>query len=126
MPKKYEEGDKSRYDIIKFTNQNHAFKHPVAVYLDFESTLEQVSIRDDQKENINYIPNENSTTKTLQKHVANSCGLKFNCIHNQFSKPLKIFNDSNEDSLLESTINELEGLAKVSYNLFFIIYFDCY
>ena len=113
MPTKYNpEVDKVKKDSIKFKNFQNTFKHPVAVYLDFESTLEKVKDRDDKD------IKEDSTTKPYQKHVANSCGIKFNCIHNEYSKDLKIINNSNEDILLEETIIELEELALYSYNLF--------
>ena len=138
MPKVYDpETDKRQEDIIKFKNYNNSFKHPVAVFLDFESTLSTVTIRDDQEEkleklleNIDDENNKNkirddfykkldkSTTKPLQKHVANSCGLKFNCIHNEYTKDVKILNNPIEDKLLEETINELEDYAKYSYKLF--------
>ena len=45
--------------------------------IDFESKLVPV---DDINEN----------TNKYQKHVANSYGLKFNCIHDEHSKPIKI------------------------------------
>jgi hypothetical protein len=59
--------------IVKFKNFGNKFMHPVSVFLDFESTLKEVN--EDGK---------------YQKHIVNSVGYKFNCIHPKHSEPLKI------------------------------------
>jgi hypothetical protein len=92
-------------DTMKFINNQNQFMHPFHVVADFESTLELV-------EDIN----ESSTTK-YQRHIPNSYGLKYNCIHNEYSQDIKIFNSSNPDGVIESFINELESLCLYSYKL---------
>ena len=44
--------------------------------------------------------------------------MKFNCIHDRYSKPIKIYNNPNEEILLEETIFELEKYAIKSHKLF--------
>jgi hypothetical protein len=92
-------------NTMEFINENHTFLHPFHVIADFESTLETIEEKTEDK------------TYKYQKHVANSYGLKYNCIHNQYSKELKIYNNENPDNVIESFINELEDLAKYSYKL---------
>ena len=93
-------------NIIKFKNYNNMFMHPFGVYIDFESTLEE--FHDDNTE---------CDTKKYQRHKANSCGLKYNCIHKQYSEPVKILNNSDEDKLMKDVIEEIERLAIKSYEI---------
>ena len=122
MPKLFNsEEDKFHKDKIKFKNFQNNFKHPVAVYLDFESTLKKVDVKDNLtviQELKHELFSEEESTKAYQKHIANSCGLKFNCIHGKYSEELKIINNADENIVLEETVKELERLAQVSYNLF--------
>ena len=36
-----------------------------------------------------------------QKHVVNSCGIKYDCIYEKYSKPIKIINNANSEKVLE-------------------------
>jgi len=90
---------------LKFKNFGNSFNHPFCVFLDFESTLEQV------------IDNSESETVKYQKHTPNSCGMKYNCIHDEYSEDRVIFNSSDVDKLLEDTILQLEEYALKSYKL---------
>ena len=56
------------------------FAHPFSVFLDFESTLENQESK--------LIDNDFSETNTLQKHIVNSCGLKYNYKYEKYSKPI--------------------------------------
>ena len=87
----------------KFKNFGKEFMHPFHVVADFESTLEKVD--------------QNNEFGKYQKHVQNSYGLKYNCIHNEFSEDVKIFNSANPEEVNISFIEELERLAKNSYEL---------
>ena len=74
--------------------------------MDFESTLQ------DEDKNIG------EKSHIYQKHVPNSCGIKLNCDNNTYSLPIKIFNNSNPEKLIEDVILDLEKKAKyVSYNM---------
>ena len=95
----------NRDDIMKFNNHQHTFKHPYFMTLDFESTLEKVDDIND------------TSTKKYQKHIVNSCGMKFNCIHDQHSKDVKIINNSNPENVMKETIEYLEEQAIYAYNL---------
>ncbi len=64
--------------FIKFKNHGNTFAHPTSVFLDFESTLETVKEIDNDK-----------TTVKYQKHIVNSVGYKFNCIHDEHSDLFK-------------------------------------
>ena len=103
---------KEGQNIMKFIHDNHEFKHPFDIQADFESTLLKVSKRDDEKDSI-----ENKSTNVYQKHIPNSFGLKYNCIHEEYSEPIKVFNNSNPEKVCEEWIKELERLAKKSYDL---------
>jgi len=50
-------------------------------------------------------------------HVPNSYGLKYNCIHEEHSEPIKICNDADPENVRKSFVEELERLAKKSYDL---------
>ena len=90
---------------IKFKNEQNKIMHPFNVFLDFESTLTNVE---------NKI-GENS--EQYQKHEVNSCGIKFNCINDNLSKPIKIINNRNSEEVLKETIETLEEYAKYSYDI---------
>ena len=90
---------------IKFKNEQNKFMHPVNVFLDFESTLVNV----DNKIGDN--------SEQYQHHQVNSCGIKFNCIHDDFSKPIKIINNRDSEEVLKQTIETLEEYAKYSYDI---------
>ena len=87
-----EEGD----NIQKFKIFNNEFLDPFHVCADFESTLEKVVQREFFK-----------STAKYQKHIQNSFGLKYNCIHNEFSKDIKVCNNSNPEELNRQFIEEL-------------------
>jgi hypothetical protein len=91
-------------DIMKFKNDNHTFKHPFNLIADFESTLEKVDIK-------------NGNTTKYQKHVANSYGLKYNCIHEEHSEDIKIFNSNDPELVSKNFIEDVERLALKSYEL---------
>lgn len=94
-------------NITKFQNFHREFKHPYHVFADFESTLEKVNVLNDI----------NSETKKYQKHIQNSFGLKYNCIHEEHSENIKICNDKNPLEVNRQFIEELEKLALKSYQL---------
>jgi hypothetical protein len=96
-------------NTLKFIHECNTFKHPFHVVADFESTLEKVAkvVEGDEVE---------STVK-YQKHVANSYGLKYNCIHHEYSKPIKIFNSSNPEEVIKNFIFDLEALAVESFKI---------
>ena len=106
LPKKFEEGDKSRKDIITFRNIANTFNHPFFMTLDFESTLEKLDEI-----------NSDGNTQVYQKHKVNSVGIKFNCIHEQYSKPLFIINNQDPELLLKETIEYLEEQTNYAYKL---------
>ena len=96
--------EEGKNNILQFKNHNNKFMHPFYISADFESTLTPV--------------NEiNSNTTKYQRHDPNSYGLKFNCIHDEYSKPVKIFNSSNPDLVRENFIKDIEEYALYSYRL---------
>ena len=105
-----------------FKNHGNEFKHPFHVVADFESTLLKVNDKNNriskQYKDVGHvmIEEEKSTTK-YQKHVPNSYGLKYNCIHDEHSEPIKLYNSEDPEKVRESFILELERLAKKSYKL---------
>jgi alkyl hydroperoxide reductase subunit AhpC len=107
---------------MKFKNHGNAFKHPFHIVADFESTLLKVN---DKNERItkNYKDvgvvsiDEEKSTKKYQMHIPNSYGLKYNCIHDEHSEAIKIYNSQDPEQVRESFILELERLAKKSYDL---------
>ena len=98
-------------NTLKFINNGRAFKHPFHVIADFESTLEKC--------NENFINEDDEDIKThqTQKHIQNSFGIKYNCIHNEYSKPIKIFNSGDPEEVNKCFIETLEEYAINSYNL---------
>ena len=93
-------------NILEFKNIGNKFNHPFHVIADFESTL--LSINEEENED---------KTKRYQKHIPNSFGLKYNCIHDEYSKPVQIFNSPNPEEVCKKFIEELEKLGKESYEL---------
>lgn len=74
-------------NIIKFRNYGRSFKHPFAVFMDFESTLEPY---DDVKSR-----DAGLKVEKCQKHSINSVGYKYNCIYDEHSEPLRLINNAN-------------------------------
>ena len=107
---------------MKFIHDCYEFKHPFDVEADFESTLLKVNKRDDEKDEVEINDKKKKKKKkkatfAYQKHVPNSCGLKYNCIHDIHSEKIKIINDKNPQIVCDKWIYELERLAKKSYLL---------
>ena len=103
---------KGKNDIMKFINSQNEFQHPYSCFVDFESTLKNVDKRDDQKEK-----DENSNTQYYQKHIPNSFGLKYQCIHNEYSDNYKSYVKDDPELLQKTFIEDLEKLAQKSYDL---------
>ena len=61
---------------------------------DFERTLEEVK------------DNQSNNTQKYQKHIANSYGLTFNCIHKEYSEPIKIFNNPDPKEVVKNFIEK--------------------
>ena len=91
-------------NILQFKNHNNKFMHPFYISADFESTLTPVH-------------EVNNNTTIYQKHNPNSYGLKFNCIYDEYSKPVKIFNSATPDLVRENFIKDIEQYALDSYRL---------
>ena len=91
-------------NILQFKNVGNKFKHPFHVVADFESTLLKIDDGDNK-------------TKKYQKHIPNSYGLKYNCIHDVYSKPVEIFNSPDPEEVRKHFIERLEELAKYSHDL---------
>lgn len=91
--------------FIKFRNRCNEFKHPFACFADMESTLMDVDIT------------AGEGTKRIKKHVANSIGIKFDCIHEEFSLPIQIINNSNPEELMKEAIRYFKELSIYSYGL---------
>ena len=53
----------------------------------------------------------------MQKHIQNSFGIKLNCIHDEYSKPIKIFNSSKPDEVNREFVETLESYAIECYKL---------
>ena len=109
-------------NIMKFKNHGNDFMHPFHVIADFESTLLKVDDKYNQTakkfKNIGIVSiDEEKSTQKYQKHVPNSYGLKYNCIHDIHSEPVSIYNDADPEKVRESFILELERLALKSYEL---------
>lgn len=106
---------KEGQNTMKFINQCNEFKHPFDIQADFESTLLKVSKRDNQKDIDE--GGDDRKTNAYQKHVPNSFGLKYNCIHDKYSEPVKLFNSSNPEEVCKKWVEEVERLAKKSYDI---------
>lgn len=92
---------------LKFKNVQNEFLHPFHVFADFESTLQRV----------NYEEDADSSTKRYQKHLQNSFGVKYNCIHEQYCSDVLIYNSPCPEQVSEEFIKVLEHFAKYSYDL---------
>lgn len=107
-----EEGsDKS---TLKFRNEKNKFKHPFHVIADFESTLSNCKSDYDGLTKEEY---DSLKTHRYQKHLQNSFGVKYCCIHDEYSKDVKIMNNSDPDVVSKSFVETLEDYAKDSYKL---------
>ena len=98
-------GENGEKPTMKFRNDGNSFKHPFHVIADFESTLEKV------------VDDHDKSTQKYQHHIANSYGLKYNCIHHEYSEDIRIFNSPSSEEVCENFILDLERLAKKSYEL---------
>jgi len=103
---------KGKNDIMQFINHQNEFEHPYYCFVDFESTLNDVIKRDDQE----YIK-ENDNTTFYQKHVPNSFGIKFDCIHDKYSDNYKSFVNKDDKLLCKTFVEELEIYAKKAYDI---------
>jgi len=129
LPEKNKENwNGDREDILKFKNYGHSFKHPFSVTVDFESTLKEIKpeeeeIKNRRRRNKNRRRRNKKTeeeeikTHITHEHIVNSCGLKYNCIHDKYSEPIKIINNSNPEEVLKQAIETSEEYAKKSYKL---------
>jgi hypothetical protein len=99
-------------NIMKFIHENNEFKHPFDIQADFESTLLKVVKRDDEDEEV-----KDKSTSVYQKHVPNSFGFKYNCLHEEHSEPIYIYNNKDPKMVVKKWVEELEKLAKKSYDL---------
>ena len=102
-------------NILKFKNHGNSFRHPFHVVADFESTLENCCNVD----NDGLTEEERNKLKTIkyQKHLQNSFGLKYCCIHDEYDKDVEIVNDSNPSNVTKLFIEKLESYAIESYKL---------
>ena len=103
---------KGKDDIMQFVNHQNEFEHPYYCFVDFESTLNNVNKRDDQE-----TIKENDNTTFYQKHVPNSYGIKFDCIHDKYSENYKSFVNKDDKLLCKTFIEELEIYAKKAYDI---------
>jgi hypothetical protein len=49
--------------------------------------------------------------------VANSFGLKYNCIHKEYSESVKIFNSPDPKAVIKNFVESIENMARSSYKL---------
>jgi hypothetical protein len=101
-------------NILKFQNVGNKFSHPFHVVADFESTL--VPVIDNENDELDE-NGEIIKTRKYQKHIPNSYGIKYNCIHDNYSLPVEVFNSPDPDEVCKSFIERLEELAEYSYKL---------
>jgi len=94
--------EKNKY--IHFKNHQNTFRQPFWITYDFESNLEKCDLK-------------NGETFKYQKHIPNSYGIKFCCIHDKFDKPIIIRNNNNPDELMKHFIEDMENLTTYAYNL---------
>ena len=59
---------------------------------------------------------EDNNTQKYQKHVANSFGLKYNCIHKEYSEPVKIFNSPDQKVVVKNLFKQLKIKQEVHIN----------
>lgn len=91
--------------VMKFKHEDYTFKHPFHIIADFESTL------------VPYEEKNETQTNKYQKHVPNSFGLKYCCIHPQYDEDVMVFNDANPDEVCKKFIETLESYAVKSYEI---------
>jgi hypothetical protein len=94
--------------VMTFQNFNHEFQHPFFCTADFESTLLPIKKED---------PMNTEFLQRYQKHVPNSYGIKFNCMHDKYSKPIRINTNPDPETLLKDFVEDLESYAKYAYQL---------
>ena len=94
-----------REDILQFKNYGNTMKHPFSIFIDFESTLQSTN---EQSQETDILDDEIKTQK-LQEHIPNSVGIKYNCIHPQYTKPIKIINNPDPEQLLKETIQTIDS-----------------
>jgi len=92
-------------DLLKFTNKSREFKHPFAVFADFESTL------------LDYEEKIGQNTERYQKHVANSFGTYYKCLHDEHSEEPFLYTNPDPEKVNEQFILKLEEYAKKSFAL---------
>ena len=95
-----------RQDIVKYKNEQNEFKHPYNIVLDFECTLKEVNEYDKDKK-----------TNTTHIHMPNSVGIKFNCIHEEYNKPITTLCNSDIEVLMKECIEKLESETIEAYKL---------
>ena len=127
LPKAYDpltDDIEKRKDKMTFRNFNNTFMHPFQVIMDFEASLMKIDDdglkRDKDTKEILKDKNGNelkNQTIKINKHVVNSCGLIYDCIHEEYNEEIKIINNKDPNKVMEETILELERLALKSYNL---------
>ena len=105
LPKENSDGTKP---IHKFENHFKIIRHPFALFTDFESTLKKY--KDVKK-------NPKCNTDKFQHHQPNSYGLKFNCIHEQHSKPISTFSHHDEEELIRNFVEDVESYAQHAYDI---------
>jgi hypothetical protein len=108
-----------REDILQFKNYGNTMKHPFSIFIDFESTLQPTNKQSQETDIIlddEPIEDEIKTIK-LQEHIPNSVGIKYNCIHPQYTKPIKIINNPDPEQLLKQTIQSIETYTFKSHKL---------
>ena len=91
--------------LVKFRNHNNIFMHPFSMFIDFESTLKNIEQKRGENSNL------------YQKHIVNSVGIKYNCIHDEYSQPIKIINNKDDEYILKQMIETIEYFAQYSYNI---------
>ena len=92
-------------NILKFKNEGHKFKHPFSIFADFESTLMPMNEK----------LGDNSTL--YQKHIANSFGLYYKCIHDEYSEKPYLYANEHEDLVIKNFIEKIEEYTIKSYKL---------
>jgi len=101
-------------NLLKFKNVGNSFKHPFHVIADFESTLSTCTA---EYEGLSKDDFDKLKTIRYQKHLQNSYGLKYSCIHDKYNKSVKTFNHSDPQEVTKSFVETLEEYAIESYKL---------
>ena len=80
-------------DKLTYNGYDKEFQHPFYCTLDFEATLEKVDIHKNK-------------TNLYQHHRANSYGIKYNCIHEEYSESVNIHDNKNENEYIICASNK--------------------